>query len=75
MFLAFGWGRLFWQHCALQYGKRPVYLISILATMVIQVWTPYTKSNGKWIVNKVSLVLQIISIHDHDGNRLKNPVI
>ncbi|KXL47093.1 MAG: hypothetical protein FE78DRAFT_78468 [Acidomyces sp. 'richmondensis'] len=53
MFLAFGWGRLFWQHCALQYGKRPVYLISILATMVIQVWTPYTKSNGKWIVNKV----------------------
>lgn len=40
-FLMFGWGCLFWQPLALQYGKRPVYLISILATMVSFVlnWT------------------------------------
>lgn len=32
--LFFGWGCLVWQPLALQYGKRPVYLFSILATMV-----------------------------------------
>lgn len=53
MFLAFGWGCLVWQPLALQYGKRPVYLISILATMAIQVWAPYTTSNAQWIANKV----------------------
>lgn len=34
MFLFFGWGCLFWQAIALQYGKRPVYLFSMLATLV-----------------------------------------
>jgi MFS family permease len=53
MFLFFGWGCLVWQPLALQYGKRPVYLFSILATMGIQLWAPYTKSNGQWIANKI----------------------
>ncbi len=53
MFLFFGWGCLIWQPLALQYGKRPVYLFSILATMAIQVWAPYTKTNGQWIANKI----------------------
>lgn len=53
MFLAFGWGCLVWQPLALQYGKRPVYLFSILATMAIQIWAPYTTSNSQWIANKV----------------------
>jgi hypothetical protein len=34
MFLLLGWGCLFWQSLAQQYGKRPVYLTSVLATMV-----------------------------------------
>jgi len=34
MFLFFGWGCVVWQPLALQYGKRPVYLFSILATVV-----------------------------------------
>lgn len=53
MLLFFGWGCLFWQPLALQYGKRPVYLISILGTMGMQVWAPYTKTNGQWIANKI----------------------
>lgn len=53
MFLAFGWGCLIWQPLALQYGKRPIYLFSILATAAIQVWAPYTKNNSQWIANKV----------------------
>ncbi|KAK4970562.1 hypothetical protein LTR66_011526, partial [Elasticomyces elasticus] len=53
MFLFFGWGCLVWQPLALQYGKRPVYLFSILATMAVQIWAPYTRSNGQWIANKI----------------------
>lgn len=34
MFLAFGWGCLVFQPIAQQYGKRPTYLFSLLATMV-----------------------------------------
>lgn len=47
MFLAFGWGCLVWQPLALQYGKRPVYLFSILATLGIMIWVPYTSTNGQ----------------------------
>lgn len=53
MFLFFGLGCLVWQPLALQYGKRPVYLFSILATCLIQIWAPYTRNNGQWIANKI----------------------
>lgn len=53
MFLMLGIGCLFWQPIALQFGKRPVYLISILGTMAVQIWAPYTKTNGQWIGHKI----------------------
>ncbi|KAK7510693.1 serine/threonine kinase 16 [Phyllosticta citriasiana] len=53
MFLFAGWGCLFWQPIALQYGKRPVYLFSILSGAAVQFWAPYTRSNGQWIANKI----------------------
>lgn len=34
MFLFFGWGCVIFQPLALQYGKRPVYLFSMIATLV-----------------------------------------
>ncbi|KAF7901193.1 hypothetical protein EAF00_003414 [Botryotinia globosa] len=53
MFLFFGWGCAFWQPIALQYDKRPVYLFSLLATLGVVMWVPYTKTNGDWIGQKI----------------------
>lgn len=53
LFLFFGLGCLVFQPLALQYGKRPVYLFSMLATALVCVWPPYTRSNGEWIASKI----------------------
>lgn len=53
LFLFYGLGCLIFQPLALQYGKRPVYLFSMLATSLVCVWPPYTRSNGEWIGSKI----------------------
>ena len=53
IYLLSGWSALLVQPLALQYGKRPVYLISLLAHVVVMVWAPYTRTNGQWIANKI----------------------
>ena len=52
-FLSAGYTLLFWQPLALQYGKRPVYLISVLGQLGMTLWAPYTKGNGQWIAKNV----------------------
>ncbi|QEU60844.1 hypothetical protein KDRO_D05390 [Kluyveromyces lactis] len=53
LFLFLGIGCFVFQPLALQYGKRPVYVFTMLATALICVWPPYTKSKGEWIGSKV----------------------
>ena len=53
MYLFFGWSNLIWQPLGLTIGRRPVILISQLATIAFSVWTAYVSSRAEWYTNRV----------------------
>ena len=53
MFLFFGWACLIWQPLALTYGRRGVYLITMLLTIPMMEWTAYSTSSGEWFAHRI----------------------
>lgn len=53
MFLFLGWACLFWQAIATGYGRRGIYLVSVLFTIPIMVWTAHSTSAGTWYAHRV----------------------
>lgn len=53
MFLCYGWACLFWQPMALQYGKRPAYLVSMAASIIIMATAPLcARRRSTYLANK-----------------------
>ncbi|KAK4615517.1 hypothetical protein CLAFUW4_10150 [Fulvia fulva] len=53
MFLAHGWACVFGQPLALQYGKRPAYLVSMATSIIIMACAPLCATRGTYLANKV----------------------
>ncbi|KAH3663519.1 hypothetical protein OGAPHI_004920 [Ogataea philodendri] len=52
-FLFLGIGNLLLMPLAQQYGKRPVYIVSLLGSVMFNLWQPYITDNGQWIASKI----------------------
>ncbi|KAL7420325.1 hypothetical protein Q5752_005294 [Cryptotrichosporon argae] len=48
-----GLGGFINQPLAMTFGKRPIFLTSLLGNVGMCMWMPYIKSEGEWIANKI----------------------
>ncbi|KAJ5501991.1 hypothetical protein N7463_004865 [Penicillium fimorum] len=55
MYLFMGWGTLLTQNLAQDFGRRPVLLVGILGSSLLQIWSTYMKSVGEWYANRILL--------------------
>ncbi|KAF5517125.1 putative MFS-type transporter [Colletotrichum siamense] len=57
MFLFYGWGCVIWQPLALQYGKRPAYLASLAANIIILATAPMCTTKHTYLASRILLGL------------------
>ncbi|RVX72824.1 hypothetical protein B0A52_03177 [Exophiala mesophila] len=53
MYLFLGWGNVVTQPLAMNFGRRPVLILSLLGTSLMILWSAYIKSSGVWFVNRI----------------------
>ncbi|KAI9168023.1 MFS-type transporter [Paramyrothecium foliicola] len=53
LYLFLGWGTLITQSLALNYGRRPVLVFSIVAMTFINLWSAYIESRSEFFVNRI----------------------
>ena len=52
-YFAIGFGPLILQPASLAFGKRPVYVLSLLISCGLNLWTPFASTYGQWIANRL----------------------
>lgn len=62
MFLFLGWGNVIMQPLALNYGRRPVLLVSMLSLSMFVLWSTYCRSAGEWYANRILIGLALSPI-------------
>lgn len=57
MFLFLGWGTLISQTLAINFGRRPCLIVSMLGGSLITIWSAHVSSVGEWYANRILLGL------------------